>query len=328
MAKVAIHILTHNGLKYLPELFASISSQSLFVSPTLKSDLQIKVRIRDNHSTDGTREWLAQYASQFLPNAQLELSEKNNGFVGGHNELYKKIKDEKYVLLVNQDTVLEKDYIEKLVDHLDTYPTVASVSGLILRFDGKDDNRGSIDSAGITLKRNRYAKDRNAGDYIEKHHIKDYPPYEHVFGVSGTLPIYRITAVNSTLDVDSTSSVELFDEDFVMYKEDVDLAYRLQAQGHKASVVNYAIAYHDRTVGLDKPRARRTPQSRYNSYRNHMWMLIKNETSKTFWPDAPHIISHEIAKFFYLLLREPKTLLAWREIIGKAHKMRNKAKTT
>ncbi len=308
MAKVAVHILTYNGLKYLPELFASIASQSY-------KDVQI--RIHDNNSDDGTREWIAQYAQQFIPHAEIELSKKNTGFVSGHNKLFKKITDEKYVLLVNQDTKLESDYIEKLVDHLETYPTVAAASGLILRFDGKDDNRGSIDSAGITLKRNRYARDRNAGDYIEKHHISDYPPYEHVFGVSGTLPMYRVSAIDT-----------LFDEDFVMYKEDVDLAYRLQAKGYKASVVNYAIAYHDRTVGLDKPRARRTYASRYNSYRNHMWMLIKNETGKTFWPDAPYIISHEIGKFFYLLFREPRTLLAWREIIMKASKMRRKAKTT
>lgn len=309
MAKVAIHILTYNGLKYLPELFASIAAQ------TFKN---VTIRVWDNASTDGTAQWLTKHTTQYFSHASPQLSEENLSFVGAHNKMFQSVA-EQYVLLVNQDTVLEKDYIEKLVEHLDENPYIASTSGLILRFDAKDNTRGTIDSAGITLKRSRKAVDLLAGEKVEKHHIQEYPAYESVFGVSGTLPIYRAAAIHSL--------GTLFDEDFVMYKEDVDVAYRLAKQGHQASVVNHAIAYHDRTVAQDVARKKRTYQSRYNAYRNHIWMLIKNETRAQFWPDAFHIITYELGKFFYLLCTEPATLLAWQEIISKTPNMRRKAKS-
>jgi len=306
---VGIHIVTYNGLTYLPELFASLASQ------TYKD---VRIQIRDNGSTDGTQEWLRQYTHSFFPNAYLELLDHNSGFVGAHNDLFDKITTQKYVLLINQDTVLKPDYVGKLMAHMETYPSVASCAGLILRFDGKKSSAATIDSAGITLKRNRKAVDIKAGETITHEHLADYPVYEHVFGVSGTLPMYRVDAIKKT--------GTLFDEDFIMYKEDVDVAHRLKKLGYASSTVYGAIAYHDRTVAQNVKRSHRTYTARYSAYRNHMWMLFKHETKKTFIPDAAHIISYETGKFFYLLFREPHVLMAWPEILVKARKMRHKAK--
>ncbi len=68
-----------------------------------------------------------------------------------------------------------------------------------------------------------------------------YAEAERVFGLSGALVMYRATALQAVRFED-----EFFDHDFFAYKEDVDLAWRLQHLGWDAWYEPRAIAHHYR----------------------------------------------------------------------------------
>ncbi|MEA3398754.1 MAG: hypothetical protein U9R06_03355, partial [Patescibacteria group bacterium] len=64
-----------------------------------------------------------------------------------------------------------------------------------------------------------------------------------IIGSSGAAAMYRISSLERAEEGD-----KYFDENFFMYKEDCDLAYRLCLAGFKSKCVSDAIIYHDRTA--------------------------------------------------------------------------------
>ena len=72
---------------------------------------------------------------------------------------------------------------------------------------------------------------------------------EYIFGPSGAAPLYR----RAMLD-DISFEGEFFDEDFVMYREDADLAWRAQWRGWKGVYTPHAVAYHVRGLGPEHSR--------------------------------------------------------------------------
>ncbi|MEK9158871.1 MAG: glycosyltransferase family 2 protein, partial [Patescibacteria group bacterium] len=286
--------------KYLSPLFASLRNQTY-------KDWQLL--IWDNGSTDGTAGLIEKELSDGWCQYEITKSDKNIGFASAHNRLFIssfKFQASSYVLVLNQDTVLEPDYIEKLVNFLDQHPEAGSVTGRIMKLN----DRQKIDSMGLKLLITSQIEEIIDGD-------KENP--FAVFGVSGALPVYRITAIKR---------VGFFDEDFFSYKEDVDLAYRLRRAGFKAYCVPRATAYHDRSAGADGGLVRaaqehhnRSELINFYSYRNHIFVLIKNLDRRDFWR-LPFIFIYELGKFFYLLILEPKVLSkAWADIWRLAPKM-------
>jgi GT2 family glycosyltransferase len=134
-----------------------------------------------------------------------------------------------------------------------------------------------------------------------------------VFGVSGALPLFRRSALQATI----LPSGQVFDESYVMYKEDVDLAFRLRQAGFKACVVEQTVAYHDRTAhhgsnlsdfSALKGKRQQSDFIAYHSYKNHLATLYTNEYFQNFILDFPFIVWYEIKKFGYFLLFNPSIL--------------------
>jgi len=125
-----------------------------------------------------------------------------------------------------------------------------------------------------------------------------------------------------------------FDKDFFAYKEDVDLAWRLKLAGYQSVYNPSARAYHRRAVarktdlsdkGTITNRWGKTALANYLSYRNHLWMLIKNEGYlRIFF--HPVIWWYELKKIIYLLFKEPNTRKALPEIVKQIPKMSQKRK--
>ncbi len=89
-----------------------------------------------------------------------------------------------------------------------------------------------------------------------------------VFGVTGACAFYRLEALKKVADKHG-----IFDARFGAYKEDVDLAWRLQRARWKAVFTPRAAAWHGRGVGRGDVK---TTRIRYLSLRNHLLMLWKN----------------------------------------------------
>ena len=71
----------------------------------------------------------------------------------------------------------------------------------------------------------------------------------------------------------------MFDEDFFMYYEDVDLSFRAQLAGWKVRFTPKAIAYHK--VGASSKKV--PGLAVYNTFKNLPLVFVKNVPGKLFW---------------------------------------------
>lgn len=305
MPKVTLQLVTWNGKRYLPWLFGTLREQTF---------QDFDVIVLDNGSTDGTVEQIRELEPHVKFTMRVIALEKNTGFAGGHNRVFAE-HESPYVLLVNQDMMLASDYLERLVQLLDAREDAAAVSGVLYRWDWERREEGNggrteiVDTAGLMVTRARRVLDYGMGRVgIEL----PSGPYE-VFGVSGALPMYRRSAVESV-----NEGKRIFDPRFFSYKEDVDLAFRLRLAGWHAFVDPNAHAWHDRTVrGTQgslatsvKERSRKSSFGNSLSYRNHLLVLWKNECWSNYAKDFLWVIPYETAKFFWVLVREWGTVPA------------------
>jgi GT2 family glycosyltransferase len=267
----------------------------------------------------------------------LVCNKENVGFAAGHNQALRMAESD-YVLMLNQDIILEPDYLGVMVKFLDAHPEVGAATGKLLRWDFENNQKTDmLDSAGLKIFKSHRAMELGAGERDGE----KWNTASEVFGVSGAAAVYRRAALEDVaipvLRKSATGSAEIreyFDEDFFGYKEDVDLAYRLRLFGWKAWYLSEARGYHDRTAksngGSDEETARQRKNKpdfvNYHSYKNHLFLLVKNVPAAIFWRYGCRIKRYEFKKFIYLLLREPKTLGALGEFFGKFGKMRGKRK--
>lgn len=315
--RVAVHIVTWNSLPHLPGCLTSVLHQTY---------QPVELLLVDNASADGTQPWLREHYPQihFLRNT------RNVGFARAHNQGLR-ITDASYVLMLNPDIILDPDWLSRGIKYLESHPETGSFGGKLRRFEYSPDELREvrfsdiIDSAGLQANRARHFTDRGSG-------APDAGQYDHdqaVFGFSGACVLFRRTALESIRYQD-----EYIDDDFFAYKDDTDLAWRLQRLGWSAWYDHQALGWHHRTIQgqsavTDRLIARnhrsRSALNSYYSYRNHWLMLIKNERPITLWRDGSWIGWYEFKKFIFLLARRPAALLAWRDISRLHRRMRKKA---
>jgi GT2 family glycosyltransferase len=220
---------------------------------------------------------------------------ENRGYAGGANlalrELCERTESE-FLLLLTPDTRLEPAFADELVRQMARHPRAALATGKLLRPDG------SIDSAGITLPRNRRPRDRGSGQPDRG----QYDRVETVFGASGAAMLLRRAAL-ADLAIDG----ELFDEDFFLYHEDTDLSWRAELLGWSVVYVPQARAVHDRRW---QPRRRFDIEAsvRRHSFKNHYLQLIKNEQARDFLLGLPILLAWEVLRLGFAVFRDPVVL--------------------
>jgi GT2 family glycosyltransferase len=155
-----------------------------------------------------------------------------------------------WVLLLNDDAVLEPGWLAALLPHLEGDPLPASLQGVNLQ--GSDPSRA--DGCGIVWNRWWQAIQEGHGQAAPP---PDTPPRE-IFGASATAVLLRRRALEEATR--SSPSPRggpggPFDERLETYYEDVELAVRLRRRGWSALLVPAARARHLGAVSA--PRRRR-----------------------------------------------------------------------
>lgn len=330
---VSINLLTYNGEKYIKSCLDSVFAQDYS---------NIEVLIIDNASVDNTIEEIRKFLDRKF-DITFITNESNIGFARGHNQLIKKSGGD-FVLCLNQDVVLDKDFIKNAVDIFQSDSKIGSVQGKLLRLvDGVKSD--IVDTTGLLMLKNRRIINRGQGQ-------KDAGQFDHleeIFGADGAAPIYRRRVLEDTglsinirvnprelvvSEVEPSASTEYFDEDFFCYKEDVDLAWRMRLYGWKAVYQPKALAWHARGSGdsaafnplaIIKERRKLSKISKFYSFKNQRLMQIKNELPLLFLKNFPGILAKELAAWAYVLLFENYTLGAIKSLakeIPKAFKKR------
>ena len=299
-ARVSVSLVTFNAVHWLDACLASLHAQTH--SP-------IEIIVIDNGSADGTRERL-ELAAAANPGTRVVLSPTNLGYAKGHNRAIAESTGD-YVCLLNQDMVLDPEFLATALAAFES-ANVGSVQGRLRWLSPDLERTKVIDSTGLQINRSRRVTSRGQGS-------PDGPRYDRpgfLFGVDGACPVYRRSALED-VKVDGTRGAEYLDEDFFMYKEDVDLAWRLLLRGWDAAYAPGALAWHARGAGESAAKTaweviqhrRRIPTwVKRLSWRNQRLMQVKNEDASLVLRDLPRIIGREIAAFAYLVASNPTNL--------------------
>lgn len=292
MKTVSVHIVTFNSKDDIEACIQAVRQQTY---------PNIHIIVVDNASTDGTRDCLRRYSG-----IECIYNSENIGFAPAHNQAISQSQAD-YMLVLNPDVTLEQHYIERLVHVMEQHPSIGSCTGKLLLRDQPE----YIDSTGLTMGKDRRARDRGANEAENQWSDSGY-----VFGVSGAAALY-----SSAMIQDISLGNEFFDASFFAYKEDVDIAWRAQLLGWDAWYEATAVGYHARGW---KPKARRKQPLfiRQHSYINRYRMMFKNDHLKEMLPSILRIISIDLAMFGYAVVREPQLLKVWSSFIGDYKKLK------
>jgi len=302
-------------MRFLPDLLKTLAAQTVG---------DFAVLVVDNGSTDGLCDFLREQYPQII----LLRNARNLGFSAAHNQAIRYALErwqgedmsDRFVLVANPDLVLESDCLEKLMAATVAHPSVGAFGAKLRRAFGENQQDEALfetvksdllDSTGLRARKNRTVADRGAGE-MDTGQYDDHP---EVFGISAALALYRANAL-----ADVRLQNEFFDQDFFAYKEDVDLAWRLQSAGWDARFVPEAFAFHyrgmfgkERTGLFERIRNRRgksTLRSFYSN-RNQWLLLMKNEQIINGLLSLWRVLPLELARVLYTALCEPKNLRAF-----------------
>ena len=218
----------------------------------------------DNGSNDGSGDKIALE----FPEINYIKNEKNEGFTGANNKALKVILKQSfdYVLLLNNDTEVEPDFLSLLAASMESDKNLAATQPLILDFPNKNTiwNAGGSFNTFFGLSKTRY----KGLIYKPKLKIDTFTEW-----ISGCCILVNIGVVKE---------VGLLDNRFFAYFEDVDWSIRMTNQGYKLGVVPKSIIYHHTSGSTKKNNTSNegnlSPYAHYLNVRNHIY-LIKKHTS-------------------------------------------------
>ncbi len=241
MVKTTVVIPNYNGIAYLEDCLTFLKRSK---------GTQFETIVVDNGSTDGSA---AMVKERFSWAKVIELAE-NTGFSHAVNVGIKESRTP-YVLLLNNDTVTEHDFVASLERAMDDNPEYFSFSSKMLCMKQPE----VIDDAGDYYCALGWAFARGKGKSSQRFTAKC-----DVFAACAGAAIYRREVFRE---------IGYFDELHFAYLEDIDVGYRARLRGYKNGYCPDAVVYHAGS-GFSG--------SRYNEFkvnlssRNSVYLVYKN----------------------------------------------------
>ncbi len=239
--KATVVIPNYNGARFIEGCMDALEAQNCRDFETI---------VIDNASADGSDVTI----EKKYPWARLVRMDKNYGFSIAVNKGIELSKTQ-YVILLNNDTEVNPDFVGELIKAADEDENIFSVSSRMISFQERD----IMDDAGDTYNCLGWGAQRGVGQSIHKYNRK-----KAVFSACAGAAVYR----KSILD-----EIGVFDIKHFAYLEDIDLGYRARIRGYRNVYCPSAIVYH---IGSA------TSGSRYNDFksrlsaRNNIYLIYKN----------------------------------------------------
>ena len=240
--EVAVLIVHYRGLDDVERCLRSLARHT-------PDGLLVRIVIVDNEGSPALREIVAPY----VEDCDLLTPGQNLGFAEGNNLGWNHISEHhphiEFLMLLNQDTAVENDWLQPLVDFMDSEPSAGSVQPAVLLMQEPD----RINTIG---NESHFLGFGFVGDYGLSVRGLDPTPREIAYASgSGTL-----------LKTSLIRDIGLFDDFMFMYSEDTDLGWRIRQSGLKNFCVPQSVIYHDYT-----PKA---PVESYFWLERNRWLLI------------------------------------------------------
>ena len=261
--QVRIIVVNWNGRAFLEECLQSIREQ------TYRS---FSVVLVDNGSTDGS---LMLVRNRF-PEVQVIALPENRGFAAANNCALQGL-GTPYAALLNNDAVAEPGWLGSLVEALEQTKEAGFAASKMLYYHQPD----VIDRCGDGYTRAGVGLLRGRGEPAS-----NYDRREWVFGACAGAALYR---------TDMLRDIGLFDEDFFLIHEDLDLSFRAQLRGYRCLYVPEARVLHKASGSLVYD----SPVSVYYGHRNLEWTYLKNMPGRLMLRTIlPHFF-YDLAAFGY-----------------------------
>jgi GT2 family glycosyltransferase len=213
----------------------------------------LDVAVLDNASSDGT----AAAVRAAYPTIEVIETGGNLGYAAGNNVglEWARLQGAEYAVLLNEDTIVDPDFIAHLVDAAQARPELAFLGPLVYHFTEPE----VIQSAGGLIAadwrtHHRGQNELDTGQYDE--------PFQADW-VSGCAIFMRMSVVER---------IGMLDPAFFIYSEEVDWCLRARRAGFSGLVVPTARIWHK---GVRRDYAP-GPRVTYLSARNHLRLLSKH----------------------------------------------------
>lgn len=232
MIKISIVVLNWNGRKDSLECLKSVGQLSTV-------SCQLKTVVVDNGSTDGS----VQILKKKFPEVEFIETGNNLGFAGGNNVGIKKAVagGADFVLILNNDTTIDKDFLVHLVKAADCHKDAGILSPMIYFAPGfefhkdkysKQEQGRVIWYAGGVIDWNNVL----ASNYgVDDTDIGQYEKEREVDFATGAAMFIRREVIEK---------VGMFNEKYFLYLEDADFSQRIRRAGWKIVFVPGAKVWH------------------------------------------------------------------------------------
>jgi GT2 family glycosyltransferase len=296
---VAVTVVTYNSARFIRQCLECVLEQM---------PVPDEVVVVDNASHDETRGILREFEGRI----RVIYNSENRGFAGGHNQAIA-CTTSAWVIVLNPDVRLSPHFLARLIAAGEEDGSVGTVCGKLLAMepDLRVPSRPVLDSTGIYFTPAMRHFDRGS----KQPDMGQYDAPEYVFGATGAAALYRREMIN-----DISLGGEFFDEDFFVYREDADVAWRAQLLGWKCLYVPSAVGYHVRSV-LPSNRRGVAAMVNMHSVKNRWYLRIKNTTGDLYRRYWVAMTARDVVIMAACVLKEWTSLRAFPIVLRNVPKM-------
>lgn len=268
---ISIIIVNWNGKNNLKDCFGSLFKINY---------ISYEVIVVDNGSKDGSVNYIKGVQKKHK-NVILIENSTNLGFAEGNNVGYTNYSKGELVLLLNNDAIVDENFLGILVEKINSSKKIGAVQPKILMYPKKE----IIDSAGSYFNWSGFL-------YHFGHNKPDQDKYnkeDQIFSMKGACMLFR----REVIDL-----VGLFDPSYFAYFEETDLCQRIWMAGYKILYVPSSQIYHK---GGETAKHLNNEFVQFNSYKNRIYTYLKNFQIGTILKILPiHIIYCQLIVLVYL----------------------------
>jgi hypothetical protein len=306
MCKVAIVILNWNGAemmrRYLPSVIQCSQGDG------------VEVIVADNASTDNS---ISLLQTEF-PDIRIIQLDKNYGFADGYNRALHEVEATYYVLLNSDVEIRQSQWLQPMIDYMDTHPQVAACQPKLLKLQATP-HGGGQNPLPLGEIRERFEYAGAAGGFIDKYGYpycrgrvfdtieEDKGQYDDIASVMWT------TGAAMMVRSDIYWKAGGLDARFFAHMEEIDLCWRMRIMGYELVCIPQSSAFHLGGATLNQGNPRKT----FLNFRNNLLMLYKNlPDSKLTSVLRMRTLLDWVAAMQFLIKGDPQNMKA----IFKAHK--------
>ena len=223
MIPLTISVVTANNKQLILDCLSSIYETT--------KGLEFEIYVVANNSSDDSEEAIREN----FPEVKLIINRKKLGFTYNHNMVMRRAEG-KYILVLNDDTLILNGALRKMVDFMEASPDVGILGCKILNPDGSRQwSCGKMYS--------------HKFEHLATGILQPFMPFLQDKNLESTQEVCWVSGACLLARTESALEVGPFDENIIIYYEDVDWCYRMVQAGWKVVFYSDAeiIHYHGQT---------------------------------------------------------------------------------